>query len=76
MQKLNIFKLTLVLLFIALLGILFRYSQILDQYAKNGRYYYDAGGYIIIDTRTGAAYTLNSIGENKGVEKLNDSISN
>ena len=74
MQKLSVFKLTIIVLLIALLAILFRYSQILDQYSKNGRYYYASGDNLIIDTRTGEVYNLNSIYKNKGFEKVNDSI--
>jgi hypothetical protein len=73
MQKLSVFKLTIIVLFIALLAILFRYSQILDQYSKNGRYYIASGDNLIIDTRTGEVYYLNS-DKNEGFEKVNDSI--
>jgi len=42
MKKISTFKLFIMLFSMVFLGILFRYSQILDKYANNGRYYYSA----------------------------------
>ena len=58
MKKIDLFKLSIVLLFTALVIILFRYSQIFNEYAQNGRYYLINEGNLIIDTRNGTVYSI------------------
>jgi hypothetical protein len=75
MKKIDIFKLSIVLLFTALVIILFRYSQIFNEYAQNGRYYLINEGSLIIDTRNGTVYSIYD-NESKGnnAEKINNAL--
>ncbi len=75
MKKMDIFKLSIVLLFTALVIILFRYSQIFNEYAQNGRYYLINEGSLIIDTRNGTVYSIYD-NESKGnnAEKINNAL--
>ena len=58
MKKIDLFKLSIVILFTILIVILFRYSQIFSEYSQNGRYILSNEGGAIIDTRNGTIYTL------------------
>ena len=72
MKKIDLFKLSIVLLFTALVFILFRFSQIFNEYAQNGRYYLNNIDQII-DTRNGIVYNIDQI-DNKNAEKITNAL--
>jgi hypothetical protein len=74
MKNLDLFKLSVVLLLTALVIVLFRYSQIFDEYAQNGRYSLTNEHGLIIDTRIGTVYDIYE-GDSKGnAKKLNNAL--
>lgn len=60
MRNINVFKLSTVILLLAIVAILFRYSQILNEFSQNGRYRLNTDGNTaaVIDTRSGVVYIL------------------
>jgi len=74
MKKIDLFKLAIVLLFTALIIILFRYSQIFNEYAQNGRYYLsnEEYGISVFDTRNGIVYIIG--GGSKNPIKINNPL--
>lgn len=75
MKKIDLFKLSIVLLFTALVIILFRYSQIFNEYAQNGRYYLTNEHFLIIDTRNGTVYSIyNNDSKQNNAEKINNAL--
>ena len=76
MKNIDPFKLSIVLLFTALVIILFRYSQIFNEYAQNGRYYLINEGSLIIDTRNGTVYSIyDNDSKDNNAEKINNALS-
>lgn len=61
MKKVDIFKLSIVVLFAFLIAIFYLYS-------RNGRYYLSNDGRSIIDTRTGETYYIS--GKDTKAEKI------
>ena len=75
MKNIDPFKLSIVLLFTALVIILFRYSQIFNEYAQNGRYYLINEGSLIIDTRNGTVYSIyDNDSKDNNAEKINNAL--
>jgi len=58
MKKIDLFKLSVVIILIFLITILFRFSQILNTYSDNGRFTLSTDGIEVIDTRNGTVYML------------------
>ncbi len=75
MKKIDLFKLSIVMLFMALVIILFRYTQIFNEYAQNGRYYLINEGSLIIDTRNGTVYSIyDNESKDNNAEKINNAL--
>ena len=58
MKNINWFKIVLLTILTAIAVILFRYSQILNDFSQNGRYLLSNQGTLIIDTRNGMVYSI------------------
>lgn len=58
MKKIDLFKISIVIILIILTGILFSFSQIFNKSCENGRFSLSNDGMEVLDTRSGIVYML------------------